>query len=281
MTTTDPSNPPPPALDKSLLVRSFIHDSGNRFLLRLANKRQVKLLPIYIITPRSSLLIDDTDYLTMEATLINPKAPKLIANWGRSSLMKTYNEWCRKKLEDKKSKAIERDLQKVHLHLDHVNHLIELDEPLACTNANEIETLAISNYNEMVNNGISVEKLNVLYSVTTDPFSIYGCPAFHWQTILIFKMHNNHTEEINVKWAASALKSHRIDAIGPFRELAFMSKFIKVQHIELPFNGSYKMLSNYLTHLTSIGFIEPTNHRGQYQLSRTAIDSLLPFLREI
>jgi len=265
----DSENPPPPVLNKHLQVKQFSHDSNKRFLLHLANRQEVKVLPVYIITPTSSLLTDDTDYLTMEVALINPKAPKLIANWGRSSRMKAYNDRCKNKRAAKKAKIIEYDLQKVNRNLSQINHLIESDERLSCANANEIEALAMNNHNEMINNGVPVAKLNFLYDDMADLLSIYGCPALHWQTILIFEMYNQNTEEFSVEWAASVLKSHRIDVIGPFRELAFLSKFIKAQHIELPFSSSYRMLSSYLTHLSSFYFIERVNRRGRYQLRST------------
>ena len=263
-----PSNPPPPSLDKFLRVKSFIHDNKNRFLLRVANKHQVKELPVYITTPRvSPLPFDDSDYLTMEAVLITPDNPRLITNWGRSSLIKNYNELCRLNLERSKSKAVEKDHQKVNYLLTQVNRLIASGEQLVCDNADVIESLAINNHNEFVNNGVQAEKLKLLYATSIDPYSIFGCPVFHWQTILIFTMFNDRNAEFNVQWASSMLKRHRIDVVGPFKKLSYMSPFIKGQHIELPFDGSYKMLSKYLKHLSSIGFIKPTNSHGRYNLN--------------
>jgi len=259
--------PPAPKVNSLLRVTEFKHVDKLCFELALCSLKESKRLPVYLVDNyHNEWQVPDTNYdnyLKIDIKALSNKQTDFKALWGRNSRMEEYQRRCQSIIDKEfqfKSAAVDLKLE---ANLNYANELMANNKFLTSLNYQKIKNTALKFYWEMVDKGITRERLDILLDETIDPYGVYGCQPKLWQIILIRQMYWIDNIDIDVKFSASLLKRCGVDMVGPYKALSFQSKLLKFKNIEMPFNTSYKMLSLYLDHLMIVGFITK-EFRGRY-----------------
>ncbi len=258
---------PEPKVDSFLRVADFKHLDKMCFELVLLGLNGSKRLPVYLVgnhcNQRQLIETKHENYLEVDIEALRDKQPDLKARWGRNLRIEDYQRRCQSIIDREfQFKSTAEDL-KLEANLNHVYELMSNNTFLTSPNYKKIKGTSLKFYWEMVDKGLSRDRLDTLIDETVDPHGVYGCQPKLWQTILIRQMYWVDNADIGVKFSASLLKRCGVDMVGPYKALSFQSKLLKHKNIEMPFHTSYKMLGMYLDHLVTVGLLTK-EFRGRY-----------------